>query len=37
MTFTAAGRLATVELSKTRGGEKQPALHVVQRIALSSG
>lgn len=37
MTFTAAGRLATVELSKTRGGEQQPALHVVQRIALSSG
>jgi PhoD-like phosphatase len=37
MTFTAAGRLATVELSKTRAGEDDPALHVVQRIALSSG
>jgi len=36
MTFTAAGRLATVELSKTRH-EGDPALHVVQRIALSSG
>ncbi|MFL6161855.1 MAG: alkaline phosphatase D family protein [Jatrophihabitantaceae bacterium] len=37
MTFTAAGRLATVELSKTRAREQDPALHVVQRIALSSG
>jgi hypothetical protein len=37
MTFTAAGRLATVELSKTRAHEQEPALHVVQRIALSSG
>jgi hypothetical protein len=37
MTFTAAGRLATVELSKTRAHEEDPALHVVHRIALSSG
>ena len=37
MTFTAAGRLATVELSKTRSAERDPALHVVQRIALCSG
>jgi hypothetical protein len=37
MTFTAAGRLATVELSKTRAHEAEPTLHVVQRIALSSG
>jgi len=37
MTFTAAGRLATVELSKTRAHSGDPALHVVQRIALSSG
>jgi len=35
MTFTAAGRLATVELSKTHSGEQ--TLRVVQRIALSSG
>ncbi|HTZ44477.1 MAG TPA: alkaline phosphatase D family protein [Jatrophihabitans sp.] len=37
MTFTAAGRLATVELSKTRSEDRNPALHVVHRIALSSG
>jgi phosphodiesterase/alkaline phosphatase D-like protein len=37
MTFTAAGRIAMVELSKTRSGETDSALHVVQRIALSSG
>jgi phosphodiesterase/alkaline phosphatase D-like protein len=36
MTFTAAGRMAMVELAKTRSGETA-ALHVVQRIALSSG
>ena len=37
MTFTAAGRLALVELAKTRAGETESALHVVQRVALSSG
>jgi hypothetical protein len=37
MTFTAAGRIAVVELAKTRPGETDSALHVVQRVALSSG
>ena len=37
MTFTAAGRLAMVELAQTRPKETESALHVVKRIALSSG
>jgi phosphodiesterase/alkaline phosphatase D-like protein len=37
MTFTAAGRIAMVELAKTRSGETHSTLHVVQRVALSSG
>jgi hypothetical protein len=37
MTFSAAGRLALVELAQTRPGETESALHVVKRIALSSG
>jgi hypothetical protein len=37
MTFSAAGRLALVELAQTRSHETESALHVVQRIALSSG
>jgi phosphodiesterase/alkaline phosphatase D-like protein len=37
MTFTAAGRLALVELAQTRPEQSESALHVVQRIALSSG
>jgi phosphodiesterase/alkaline phosphatase D-like protein len=37
MTFTAAGRIALVELAQTRAGETDSTLHVVQRIALSSG
>jgi hypothetical protein len=36
MTFTAADRIALVELSQTRAGQTD-SLHVVQRIALSSG
>jgi phosphodiesterase/alkaline phosphatase D-like protein len=36
MTFTAAGRLALVEVAQTRPGEDQSALHLVQRRALSS-
>lgn len=35
MTFTAAGRIALVELARTRAGDTD-SLHVVQRIALSS-
>ena len=37
MTFTAAGRIALVELARTRPQETESALDVVQRIALSSG
>jgi hypothetical protein len=37
MTFTAAGRIALVELAQTHAGETDSTLHVVQRIALSSG
>ncbi|MEP6853097.1 MAG: alkaline phosphatase D family protein [bacterium] len=37
MTFVAAGRVSMVELAKTRAGEDNPALHVVARVALSSG
>jgi hypothetical protein len=36
MTFTAAGRLALVELAQTRPGEADSGLHVVQRRVLSS-
>jgi hypothetical protein len=36
MTFTAAGRLALVELAKTHPGQADSGLHVVGRIALSS-
>jgi hypothetical protein len=36
MTFSAAGRLALVELAQTRPGETESVLHVVQRRALSS-
>ncbi|MEO6501609.1 MAG: alkaline phosphatase D family protein [Jatrophihabitantaceae bacterium] len=35
MTFTAAGRIALVELAQTRAGDTD-SLHVVQRIALST-
>ncbi|MEO7260452.1 MAG: alkaline phosphatase family protein, partial [Jatrophihabitantaceae bacterium] len=37
MTFTAAGRIALVELAKTRPGQADSGLRVVQRVALSSG
>ena len=37
MTFTAAGRIALVELAKTRPGETDSALHVAERIVLSGG
>jgi hypothetical protein len=37
MTFTAAGRIALVELATTRPHETDSRLHVVQRIALSTG
>jgi phosphodiesterase/alkaline phosphatase D-like protein len=37
MTFTAAGRIALVELARTRPHQTDSALDVVQRIALSSG
>jgi phosphodiesterase/alkaline phosphatase D-like protein len=36
MTFTAAGRLALVELAQTRPGEADSGLHIVQRRVLSS-
>jgi hypothetical protein len=35
MTFTAAGRIALVELAQTRPGDSD-SLHFVERIALSS-
>ncbi|HST46909.1 alkaline phosphatase D family protein [Jatrophihabitans sp.] len=37
MTFSAAGRLAVVELAKTRSESREPGLRVAKRIALSSG
>ena len=37
MTITAAWRLAVVENARTRLRDTQAALHVLQRIALSTG